>query len=346
MEETMGKRIAGNRRRLGLTQEQLAEKLGVTAQAVSKWENDQSCPDISMLPSLAEIFGVTTDEMLGVERRAPEAAVQEAEVVTEPEGDCPRAPDDSGHWDFEYQDGRWNFHYDGRRRSGLGLGIWVLLTGVLLLINPGGAGLWELLWQSALLVFGLFGLYPKFSFFRLGCALFGGYFLLDNFFSFSLGRELLLPAYLVLFGVFLLVDTLKRPKHGRHFTFNNVQNAASSAGSALTLTDDGFSCETCFGSNNYLVQVPCLRSGHASVSFGELHLDLRGCEEFAQDCVLDLDCSFGEMQLLVPRSCQVKVLEKTAFASIDVEGSPAPDAKVTIRAKCDVSFGELRIIYV
>ena len=110
MEETMGKRIAGNRRRLGLTQEQLAEKLGVTAQAVSKWENDQSCPDISMLPSLAEIFGVTTDEMLGVERRAPEAAVQEAEVVTEPEGDCPRAPDDSGHWDFEYQDGRWNFH--------------------------------------------------------------------------------------------------------------------------------------------------------------------------------------------------------------------------------------------
>ena len=41
MEETMGKRIAGNRRRLGLTQEQLAEKLGVTAQAVSKWENDQ-----------------------------------------------------------------------------------------------------------------------------------------------------------------------------------------------------------------------------------------------------------------------------------------------------------------
>lgn len=345
MEETMGKRIAGNRRRLGLTQEQLAEKLGVTAQAVSKWENDQSCPDISTLPRLVEIFGVTTDEMLGVERKSPEAAIQETEAVTETEGSCQGALDDSGHWDFEYQDGRWNLRYDGRRRSGLGLGIWVLLTGVLLLINPGGAGLWELLWQSALLVFGLFGLYPKFSFFRLGCALFGGYFLLDNFFAFSLGKELLLPAYLILFGVFLLVDTLRRPKHGRHFTFNNAQQAASSASSGLRLTDDGFSCETCFASNSYLAQVPRLCSGRASVSFGELHLDLRGCEEFAEDCVLDLDCSFGEMQLLVPRSCQVKVLEKTAFASIDVDGSPDPDAKVTIRAKCDVNFGQLKIIY-
>ena len=50
MEQTLGKRIEENRKKLGLTQDQLAEKLGVTAQAVSKWENDQSCPDITMLP--------------------------------------------------------------------------------------------------------------------------------------------------------------------------------------------------------------------------------------------------------------------------------------------------------
>ena len=65
MEETIGKRISSNRKRLALTQEQLAEKLGVTAQAVSKWENDQSCPDIAMLPRLAEIFSISTDELLG-----------------------------------------------------------------------------------------------------------------------------------------------------------------------------------------------------------------------------------------------------------------------------------------
>jgi len=64
MENTLGKRIAEYRKEKGLTQEELAEKLGVSAQAVSKWENDNSCPDIMMLPKLAEIFGITTDELL------------------------------------------------------------------------------------------------------------------------------------------------------------------------------------------------------------------------------------------------------------------------------------------
>ena len=69
MEETLGKRIVFHRKRLGLTQDALAERMGVTAQAVSKWENDQSCPDIGALPKLAEIFGISTDELLGVERK-------------------------------------------------------------------------------------------------------------------------------------------------------------------------------------------------------------------------------------------------------------------------------------
>ena len=62
---TMGKRIADLRKQKGMTQEQLANQVGVTAQAVSKWENDLSCPDISVLPQLAEVLGVTTDELLG-----------------------------------------------------------------------------------------------------------------------------------------------------------------------------------------------------------------------------------------------------------------------------------------
>ena len=58
MEQTLGKRIMENRKRLGWTQDRLAEQMGVSAQAVSKWENDQSCPDISLLPKLAELFGL------------------------------------------------------------------------------------------------------------------------------------------------------------------------------------------------------------------------------------------------------------------------------------------------
>ena len=62
--ETLGKRIAALRREKALKQENLAGMLDVSPQAVSKWENDQTCPDISLLPRLAEILGVTVDELL------------------------------------------------------------------------------------------------------------------------------------------------------------------------------------------------------------------------------------------------------------------------------------------
>lgn len=62
--ETIGNRIAKLRKEKGMSQENLAEKMGVSSQAVSKWENDASCPDISSLPELAKILGVTVDELL------------------------------------------------------------------------------------------------------------------------------------------------------------------------------------------------------------------------------------------------------------------------------------------
>jgi transcriptional regulator with XRE-family HTH domain len=64
MNTTLGKRIAALRREKALTQEELAEKLGVSPQAISKWENDQTCPDISLLPLLANLFDITVDELL------------------------------------------------------------------------------------------------------------------------------------------------------------------------------------------------------------------------------------------------------------------------------------------
>jgi len=64
MTQTIGKRIAELRRAKNLTQEDLAEKFGLSAQAVSKWENDQSCPDITLLPDLADLLGVSVDALL------------------------------------------------------------------------------------------------------------------------------------------------------------------------------------------------------------------------------------------------------------------------------------------
>lgn len=64
MNETIGSRISKYRKAKGMTQEELAAQMGVSSQAVSKWENDASCPDISLLPQLCRILGITTDELL------------------------------------------------------------------------------------------------------------------------------------------------------------------------------------------------------------------------------------------------------------------------------------------
>ena len=73
MLNNLNERISYYRRKCGLTQEELAEKCSVSPQAVSKWENGLTAPDISLLPRLGEVFGCTTDELLGVER--PETAM-------------------------------------------------------------------------------------------------------------------------------------------------------------------------------------------------------------------------------------------------------------------------------
>ena len=64
MNETIGNRITKFRKAKGMTQEELANQLGVSSQAVSKWENDISCPDISLLPKLCRALGITVDELL------------------------------------------------------------------------------------------------------------------------------------------------------------------------------------------------------------------------------------------------------------------------------------------
>ena len=61
----IGKQIAFLRKQKGFTQEELANALGVTNQAVSKWESSQCCPDIQLLPHMAKLFDVSVDELLG-----------------------------------------------------------------------------------------------------------------------------------------------------------------------------------------------------------------------------------------------------------------------------------------
>ncbi len=75
MEQTIGKRISMYRKQKNLTQEELASRLGVSPQAVSKWENDMACPDISLLPQLSKLLGVSVDTLLTGEAASPAVMV-------------------------------------------------------------------------------------------------------------------------------------------------------------------------------------------------------------------------------------------------------------------------------
>lgn len=64
MKQTLGEKLSQLRRENGYTQDDIALKLGITPQAISKWENDLSCPDIMLLPALAKLYHISIDEML------------------------------------------------------------------------------------------------------------------------------------------------------------------------------------------------------------------------------------------------------------------------------------------
>lgn len=67
--EVICSNIAELRKKQGISQEELAGILGITFQAVSKWENQLSCPDIALIPKIAEIFQVSTDFLFGKEEK-------------------------------------------------------------------------------------------------------------------------------------------------------------------------------------------------------------------------------------------------------------------------------------
>ena len=77
MKKTLGIMIAELRKQHGMTQLELAEKMGVTDKAVSKWERDLSCPDINSLPTLAEILGVSVEELMQIKKEAPVSKVSQ-----------------------------------------------------------------------------------------------------------------------------------------------------------------------------------------------------------------------------------------------------------------------------
>lgn len=344
MEQTLGKRIVQHRKQLGLTQDQLAENLGVTAQAVSKWENDQSCPDITMLPKLAAIFHTTTDALLGMEEPK---TVHEAQIVTE----------ETKANDTEFlhlNNGNWEFKLDRSKSGTLWFAIWVILTGGLLLLSNifhWNAGFWDILWPSALLVFGLQSLFSYRSFF-FGCALtlFGGYFLLTNLNILDLAfmNDLLIPIAILLFGISLLFNYFRKPKKPV-FEFSYTDGHDDEVGinqNSYHVDGETFTYSGSFGDAHQNISLPRLSHGQINLSFGDYDIDLSEVEELAEGCSIDLHCSFGDVTLLVPRKYLVHIESKTSFASVSTEGHPDTDPQGEILLNAHASFGNVSVEYI
>ena len=346
MEQSLGKRISQCRKSKGLTQDKLAEQLGVTAQAVSKWENDQSCPDITMLPKLAEIFGITTDELLG---RSADSKVHQAEVVDEDKKD-----NSTGiHYSNEKGDG-WSFTWDTGRKSGIAFALFVLLVGGLCVadaILQWEVSFWDILWPSFLSIYGVFGLMKRFNFFSAGCALFGGYFLVSNLglWHLNIGKELFWPIILVLFGLFLLADALRKPKKPRFKLVHNGEkssNTAKAVESSFSTDGESFTCSHSFGDAERIISMPRLSEGEIECSFCDLTVDLSGCEEIAPGCTIDASCSFGELTIKVPSRYRIEAEAGTSFGNFEIKGAPDPEPAAVINLDASVSFGEICVKYI
>lgn len=85
MEKTIGKKLYELRKQSGFTQDYVAEKLGVSAQAVSKWENDIACPDIMTLPNIANLYGISIDELFKNEEVKSNFKFEKTEKINENE---------------------------------------------------------------------------------------------------------------------------------------------------------------------------------------------------------------------------------------------------------------------
>lgn len=181
----------------------------------------------------------------------------------------------------------------------------------------------------------------------MGLALFGGYSLVANLdiWQLSIAEELIFPICVVLFGIGLLLDALRKPKKPRFRVTHNGGNSGKTKCSCQ-IEGDRFECDLSFGENTHRVDLACLKGGEANVSFGELTVDLSGCEQVADGCSIEANCSFGELNLLVPRRFRVEADSSTAFASVDFSGHPDSEPTGVIRLEASASFGQISVCYI
>ena len=343
-EMTIGKRIAARRKELKMTQDALAQELGVSAQAVSKRENDLSCPDISILSKLAKTLGITADELLGAEPREP---VQLTEAAAESNFE----EDDRPGIYVESDNGRkWDIHFDAPKKVSFSAAAWLICVALLMLAGPvlgmNTIGLWSAAWISGLIVWGVGSTVRRIRLSNIVVTICGVYFALDGLgiLHLNLGWNILFPALILLLGLSLLFDGLRKKKDrpaGVHIT-----GPSQTYNAEMRVEDGWLIYSNSFGEDRYLVAAPELKGGTVNVSFGEHILDFSGVEAVAEGCSVELNSSFGEIALKIPKRFRVNFVTSKSFAEVDVHGYPDVEPEGTINLISNLSFGELTIDYI
>ena len=328
--ETMGKRISDLRKQKGMTQEQLAQKVGVTAQAVSKWENDLSCPDISILPQLSEALGVTTDELLG---RAP------LQVNT-----------------AEKTNAKSRAHISVKlRMSGveklvmalllMGIGIIFLLNAFHVITLGEGITFWSILWPFLVACIGIMGCKSDLSPFTVGLFLFGVYMLFFNLgiipAQYKLTWSMAWPVALILVGLTILLKFLF-PNWKREGGLFEVDKSDP----VFECTDEGgfLRIDSAFSSQTKKLEPGTVFTGaKVDSSFGNLVLDLTEAE-IQNGALIDADVSFGALTVQLPVSVGVKADCNASFGGYDCPQGDV-NAPIQISLKGDVSFGKIEVKY-
>ena len=340
--ETIGKRIAALRRAKGLTQDQLAERVGVTAQAVSKWENDNSCPDISILPLIAEVLGVSTDMLLGV------TPIDASKFAAPKQASCGHA---NGEESAHERNG-FTGMFDGGKRSGTAFAVAMILTGAIFLLSKtpvwpfAPIEFWSFVWRAVVLAIGVGSLINRVSLASVGISLVGAYLVLSNLgiLRFELSWSILWPVLLILVGVSLLIDRVGPRKRGKSFSWAKDVNHRERR-MEYNQENGRIHMDCAFGEFMQVADLEEFHGGDVDCSFGKATLDLTACRVFPADCALDVDVSFGECEILLPRTVRLAQAGKRSFGSLEVNGEPYADASMTISINADASFGNLAVKY-
>lgn len=337
--DTMGKRIARLRKEKGYTQEQLAELLHVSPQAVSKWENDISNPDISIIPQLSAVLGVSSDELLGMKPIEPHVVVVDTDSGR-------KEPKRNGHFSFQWV---------GSKVGTILFGILLLAVGVLFLLNElnvisisDGVGFWSIVWPILIIGLGASMIGESWYPIAIGLILIGVYKLLYVFAvipaAYPLTWSMIWPVALVLIGLSIVASVLRRKKRTHHVTVNGKDKKEARV---TNTCENGFVTIECdFSEARHEFTDTTFRGANIETNFGSTCLDLSKCTDFASDAAINAEVNFGSFELRLPPTVMINKSVENCFASCNVKGGPDKDATATIRLSGETNFGSVDVRYI